>query len=756
MIRVAVGTAEQRQAEAVAIDEQPTSSGPDGRQQAPPVGWDTSAEERERLADERDDVAVDRDVAADSRDGLAVGRDGTADGRDSAADGRDGVADGRDSVAQLRDELAALRDQLAELRDDVADHRDRDADLRDDRTATLRSTTVAGARAPRAAGERVRVAARHRRDVAAGGRLQAGRDRELALAERHAAAGDRLRAARYREDALLGRHTADLDRRSAVSARDVATTGRETAADDRQQAGLDRLEELDRRLTWDVVLAMLASVPDAVVAVDSDGLIAYVNDQGESLFGWSRIDLLGQSIEVLVPAQHVAQHPALRAGYLAQPTARPMAAGAALSARRRDGSEFPAEISLSPTTAGPHGWVLAAIRDVTDARQFAHDLETARSEAVRANAAKDEFLSRMSHELRTPLNAILGFGQLLEMDELAADQSECVAQIAGAGRHLLALVDEVLDISQMAQGSMRLSLEPVVLREVVDEAIAMLRPLADRQQIRLSHALSPDIRVVADRLRLKQVVMNLLVNAVKYNRSGGSVVVDGDAVGPGRFRTTVTDTGIGMADADLSKLFTPFERLASTPLQIEGTGLGLALAKHLVSAMHGEIGVTSLVGVGSSFWFELPAVDAATSDAVDAASAAALDAADSARVAKVTVLYIEDNPSNIRLLEKVVTRRPEVALMVAMTGQLGLDLAFEHRPQLILLDLGLPDMAGEDVLRRLKADPRTASTPVVVITADAMPRRPEEVRAMGAVDYITKPFDVLRLLALLDESTTST
>jgi len=548
---------------------------------------------------------------------------------------------------------------------------------------------------------------------------------------------------------VLERHTAADARVQARLNRDEATTGRGTAADARHQAGVDRLAELDRRLTWGVVLAMLAAVPDAIVAVDADGRIVYLNDQAELLFGWPRIDLLGRSIEVLVPDRFVAGHPALRVGYFADPATRPMAADLYLSARRYDGSEFPAEVSLSAANAGADRWVLAAVRNVTKSRQSERDLEAARLKAVLADGAKDRFLSRMSHELRTPLNAMLGFAQLLAMDELSSDQAESVKQIVGAGQHLLGLIDEVLDISEMSQGAMRLSMEPVAVREVVDEAVRMIRPLADHRNLDVSHALSSDTYLFADRLRLKQALTNLLANAVKYNRIGGTIQIKGESIADGRFRLTVTDSGIGIAAPDLDRLFRPFERLSTTS-DIEGSGLGLALTKLLVTAMNGEIGVTSNVGMGSSFWIELPVSSARPISEIDIALEPTVP---TPVLSAKTVLYVEDNQSNVTLIERVMTRRPGVRLMVAMQARLGIELAFEHRPALILLDLGLPDIPGEEVLRQLKADERTAATTIVVISGDAMPHRKQEMIALGASIYLTKPFDLRQLLGIIDNTT---
>ncbi len=739
------------------------------------VGWDDSAEERERLADGRDGVAAVRDVAADGRDGLAFGRDGEADIRDRTADGRDGVADGRDSLAAMRDDLAALRDDLAALRDrvaerreQVADDRDRAADVRDDRIGAARSSSSGPAGAGR---DEIRVEALRGRDVAVGGRLQADHDRENALAERDVAAGDRQRAADLRGAAIVGRRIAEVDRGEALFVRDAALSERESAAEDRQQAGLDRLAELDQRLTWDVVLAMLASVPDAVVAVDADGVITYVNDQGESLFGWSRVELLGRHIEVLVPDDQTAQHPSLRSMYSANPVPRVMAAGIELSARRRDGSEFPAEISLSACDSGPERWMLAAIRDMTNARQIAHQLEIARSEAVHANAAKNEFLSRMSHELRTPLNAILGFGQLLELDPLRDDQRTAVGHIVSAGRHLLELVDEVLDIARIEGGVMRLSLEPIDLCTVTNDTIELMRPLATQREIHLhvdEDSISVHLR--ADQQRLRQVLLNLISNAIKYNRPGGDVHVSGQARPAGRFRVMIRDRGYGLSGADTKLLFEPFERLAAEHGDVEGVGLGLALCKQLVTLMGGDIGVTSRIGEGSIFWIELAGAElrgtelagtgltaaelAATelNGPVTVASVQSGSTPDDIETRRSTILYVEDNLSNVRLLERIVARRPGVTLIVAMQGSVALELATAHHPDLVLLDLHLPDMNGEQVLRQLKANPSTARITVVIVSADASTGAARRLRDLGAAHYITKPFDIPRILSIIDSA----
>jgi signal transduction histidine kinase/ActR/RegA family two-component response regulator len=374
--------------------------------------------------------------------------------------------------------------------------------------------------------------------------------------------------------------------------------------------------------------------------------------------------------------------------------------------------------------------------------------EEAQRQAEQANNAKSVFLSRMSHELRTPLNAVLGFGQLLEMDDLSEEQDESVEQILKAGQHLLGLINEVLDISRIEAGALSLSLEPVALRETLDEALALIRPLADQQLISVTiNRVDDNPHVYADRQRLKQVLLNLLSNAVKYNRTGGTVEVsvrDSDET----IRLEITDSGEGIPDNKLAQLFRPFERLGADLKQIEGTGLGLVLSKGLIETMGGHIGAESSP-TGSTFWIQLqPAqapIETADSDLHELAAHQAASALPAA-----TVLYIEDNLSNLKLIERILEERPEVNLISAMQGSLGLDLAQQHRPDLILLDLHLPDLQGDLVLAQLRSNPATRTTPVVVLSADATQGRIERLLAQGANDYLSKPIDVHRFLAVLE------
>jgi PAS domain S-box-containing protein len=400
---------------------------------------------------------------------------------------------------------------------------------------------------------------------------------------------------------------------------------------------------------------------------------------------------------------------------------------------------------------GEPEYVLCIAVDITERRVAEEDVRLARLEAERANRAKSEFLSRMSHDLRTPLNAVLGYAQVLDADELGPEHRDSVHQILAGGRHLLELINEVLDIARIEAGRLSLWPEPIAVPDLLRHAADLMRPLASAREIDVTiDASAAGMRhVQADRQRLTQVLLNFLGNAVKYNRPGGRVTIAVRPIDAGRIRIGVTDTGAGIPPDKLALLFQPFERLDAQQSAVEGTGLGLAVSKGLAEAMGGTVGVDSEVGRGTTFWVELSEIEGLEAAAPPTLTA---DVAPGSRHEPAgVILYIEDNHSNVRLLQRLLGRRSAVRLLTASSGEAGIEMALREHPDLILLDMHLPDLSGEEVLQRLWADPRTRSHPVAVLSADATHSQRQRMLAAGVVDYLTKPLDIGQLLRLVDD-----
>jgi two-component system, sensor histidine kinase and response regulator len=397
-------------------------------------------------------------------------------------------------------------------------------------------------------------------------------------------------------------------------------------------------------------------------------------------------------------------------------------------------------------------YVVTMVEDISERKKTQSELTMAKEEADRANRAKSEFLSRMSHELRTPLNAILGFGQLLERYKLEEKQKSCVDHIKKAGRHLLDLINEVLDISRIEADRLNLSLEPVGVTDALREGLDLVRPLAAENGITLVGPIgaNAESHVLADRQRLKQVLLNLLTNGVKYTPRGGEVCVSYENNDSG-IRMKISDTGIGIPREKMPRVFTPFDRLGAEQSGIEGNGLGLALCQRLVRAMEGTIGVESVPQRGSTFWVQLSAADSPLK-ILSRKQSVTVDKESSLFTEARTVLYIEDNFSNLMLVEELLKGEPNVELLTAMQGRIGLDLARKHAPDLILLDLHLPDLPGWDVLNQLQANDATRQIPVVVVSADATRQQIDRLTAGGARGYLTKPINVTEFLGVLSSS----
>lgn len=528
--------------------------------------------------------------------------------------------------------------------------------------------------------------------------------------------------------------------------------------------------------------AIFSSPYFSCIATDAQGVIQLFNVGAERMLGYQADEVIDQITPAGIsdPAEVITRAAALsqELGTLIAPgfealvykASRGIEDSYELTYVRKDGSRFPAIVSVT------------ALRDADDAiigylligtdntvRKHAEqerellnrvlsdnsvELENARAQADKANRAKSEFLSSMSHELRTPLNAVLGFAQLMASDTPppSASQQRSLEQILNGGWYLLRLINEILDLSMIESGRVAMSREAMALTDVLRDCRAMIMPQAQKRNITLSFpSLDQPFYVHADLTRVKQVVINLLSNAIKYNRTGGSVQVECKPLGD-KVRLSVRDTGNGLRSEQLAQLFQPFNRLGQEAGTEEGTGIGLVVTKQLVELMGGTLGVESEVGVGTLFWIELAASSAPelqlgehTGNMGREPSAdAPLDAP------RRKVLYVEDNPANLILVEQLIARRSDLGMLSAVDGHLGIALARQHQPDLILMDINLPGISGTEVLGLLRVDPLTAHIPVIALSANALPRDVRKGLDAGFLRYLTKPINVPEFMEALD------
>lgn len=494
--------------------------------------------------------------------------------------------------------------------------------------------------------------------------------------------------------------------------------------------------------------SVLEASPDIISLIDAEGRIRHVSSASQLLLGYRQGEVSDAELYSMVHPDdfdHVASaFITMVTGSRSQPHVR-------YRVRHAEGQWVTVD-SRAQAVVDDAGRFLGAVvvtRDVSARLESEQRLQALRQAADQASRAKSDFLSRMSHELRTPLSAILGFSQLLEMDDLPVQQAEAIDHILRAGQHLRELIDEVLDIARIETGHLDLAMGAVLMADVVSQVVELSRARAERSEVVVQSAVGPESgAVLADRQRLVQVVFNLVSNAIKYNHPGGRVDLSCQTTPEGRIRLAVADTGQGIRAEDVARVFEPFERLGAEQTGVEGTGVGLSLARHLIERMRGTLEVESVPEVGSTFFVELPM--AVVAEEAPAGTGALRRPGGDSPPHTFRVLLVEEDLSSLELVERVLARRPGLTVLSAVNGQMALDLALEHRPDLVLLDLNLPDTSAPELLERLGREPATSEIPVAVLSSEDAGGQVRRMLGRGVAGQLSKPIDVRALLSLVD------
>lgn len=498
--------------------------------------------------------------------------------------------------------------------------------------------------------------------------------------------------------------------------------------------------------------ALFDTVVDGIIIIDAKGIIHDLNPATVKLFGYTPVELLKKNVKILMPEPYAREHDGYIYNYLSTGTKKVIGIGREVTGRRKDGSTFPMELAVSEMDVNGQIMFTGIVRDITERKAFEASLRQARDEAIKSSQAKSEFLASMSHELRTPLNGILGFSQLLEMDEtIPAESRSHATEIKRAGNHLLSLISDLIDLSRIETGKIIMSIEPVSINDAISTSLHSVSPLAQSRRVTLINQCitgSNLLRVHADSVRLRQVLINLLSNAIKYNLPGGSVTLSCEQRDD-EVQLTVTDTGIGIPADMQSRVFNAFDRLGREAGTTEGTGIGLVITQRIVLAMQGSIGFESEEGKGSSFWVRLKQAEPVTIPSASKGPLAQIK--EKSPNHRQMVLYIEDNPVNIRLMQLIFAKHDHIDFRDAQTAELGIALARTAPPALILMDINLPGMNGYEALKQLRADQKTAHIPVVALTANAMKGDVERGQAAGFDSYLTKPINITELLNIVND-----
>ncbi len=492
--------------------------------------------------------------------------------------------------------------------------------------------------------------------------------------------------------------------------------------------------------------AIVENLTEGIVMIDSEGKIKSFNSAALKMFGYSRKEVIGKNINILAPEPHKSLHENYINNYLNTKIPKMIGFGRQLEAMKQDGSTFKIDISISETVFNNEHIFTGIIRDQT---QYIRA-----EEAEKANQAKSEFLSRMSHELRTPLNAIIGFSEVIfynSKEPLSSSQKRNLNHILKASQHLLELINDILDLSRIESGKIRLSMESINLSQLVTDLSDLVHPMADKEKVRLILPdIDSDIFVLADITRLKQSILNLLSNAIKYNRPSGQVSLKVKELSNDTVLIEVSDSGIGIPKEKFEDLFKPFNRLGADRSEIEGTGIGLAITKKLLELMKGSIKVESEVGKGSQFFINIPRIESPVSKINKAIPKKQKILDIEMKEKSFTILYVEDNSANLELVKQILSQFAHIEILSTPDGKIGLDLARAHIPNLILLDINLPGISGLEVLKFLKGLEETKDIPVIAISANAMESDVQRALREGFDAYITKPIRVKDFLSRLE------
>jgi PAS domain S-box-containing protein len=522
----------------------------------------------------------------------------------------------------------------------------------------------------------------------------------------------------------------------------------------------ERTSELNNALlsikkNKDYLSSIIASMADGLITITDKGIISEVNPEAERLFGYSSIELIGNNVSMLVPESDSSQHDQYIQNYLSTGIEKIIGIGREVDAMKKDGTLFPIHLGISKVTVGDEISFVGSIHDLTERVKIGKELLLSKEEAENANHAKSEFLSSMSHELRTPLNAILGFSQLLLMNPKLQTPTnlENIDRISSAGKHLLELINEILDLAQIESGQVSLSLEPMAIGELMDETMLLVNPLALERDITMSYIRNEfsDRFVMADRTRLKQVILNLISNAIKYNKEHGTVEIILEETPENRLQVSVIDTGHGIPEGKQKGLFEAFNRLGVNHAEIEGTGIGLSITKKLIELMNGSIDFDSTVGEGSCFYIAIPLCEAHQIEEKEVLEAKQVLLNTTSEPKYQKVLYVEDNPHNLDLVRQILKVRGDIDILTAPDARLGIDLAKVHQPDLILMDINLPGLNGMEAFKILKDNPKTSDIPVIAVSANAMEKDIAQGMAAGFMDYITKPINVPQFLEKINK-----